>query len=128
MYRDGRGVPQDFALAFDLFSKAAEQGSTYAQTGLGLLHIKGEGVPQDLAKGISLLRKAADQNDGWAQYNLGWAYESGTGVPKDTQQAINWYSKASARGNEQAGAHLYELNRGGAFWETFFRHLGLARW
>lgn len=128
MYRDGRGVPQDFAIAFDLFSKAAEQGSTYAQTGLGLLHIKGEGVPQDLAKGISLLRKAADQNDGWAQYNLGWAYESGTGVPKDTQQAINWYSKASARGNEQAGAHLYELTRGRSFWGTLFSHLGLARW
>jgi TPR repeat protein len=129
MYRDGRGVPQDFALAFDLFSRAAEQGSTYAQMSLGLLHIKGQGVPQDIAKGISLLRMAADQNDGWAQYNLGWAYESGTGVPKDTQQAIRWYSKASDRGNEQAGARLYELTRGGSsFWGSLFSGLGLARW
>lgn len=129
MYRDGRGVPQDFALAFDLFSRAAGQGSAYAQTSLGLLHIKGQGVPQDLAKGISLLRMAADQNDSWAQYNLGWAYESGTGVPKDTQQAIKWYAKASDRGNEQAGAHLYELTRGGgSFWGSLFNRLGLARW
>ncbi|TCU74985.1 TPR repeat protein [Bradyrhizobium sp. R2.2-H] len=129
MYRDGRGVPQDLAVAFDLFSRAAEQGSTYAQMSLGLMHIKGQGVPQDLAKGISLLRMAADQNDSWAQYNLGWAYESGTGVPKDTQQAIKWYTKASDRGNEQAGAHLYELTRGGgSFWGSVFSRLGLARW
>ncbi|WP_240535210.1 DUF3857 domain-containing protein [Bradyrhizobium sp. YR681] len=129
MYRDGRGVPQDFAQAFDLFSRAAGQGSTYAQMSLGLLYIKGQGVPQDLAKGISMLRMAADQNDGWAQYNLGWAYESGTGVPKDTQQAIKWYSKASDRGNEQAGARLYDLTRsGGSFWGSLFSRLSLARW
>ncbi|MGV7215849.1 DUF3857 domain-containing protein [Bradyrhizobium sp. UFLA05-112] len=128
MYRDGRGVPQDYALAVDLFSRAAEQGLTFAQTNLGLLHIKGEGVPQDFTKGISLLRKAAEQNDGLAQYNLGWAYESGTGVAKDTRQAIKWYSKASDLGNEQASAHLYELTRGGSFWEALFGRLGMARW
>jgi len=129
MYRNGRGVPQDLAAAFDLFSRAAEQGNSYAQMSLGLLHIKGQGVPQDLAKGISLLRMAAEQNDSSAQYNLGWAYESGTGVPKDAQQAIQWYTKAYDRGNEQAGAHLYELTRGGSsFWGSLFGRLGLARW
>jgi TPR repeat protein len=129
MYRDGRGVPQDLAAALDLFSRAAEQGNSYAQMSLGLLHIKGQGVPQDLAKGISLLRMAAEQNDSSAQYNLGWAYESGTGVPKDAQQAIQWYTKAYDRGNEQAGAHLYELTRGGgSFWSSLFGRLGLARW
>ena len=115
-------------MAANWFSKAADQGSTWAQTNLGLLYVAGEGVPQDQAKGFALLRKAADRNDSYAQYNLGWAYESGTGVPRDTQEAIKWYRKASNQGHEQANARLAGLTAGNGFWGTLFRHIGLSSW
>ena len=47
MYADGKGVPQDYAVALRWYHLAAEQGSTEAQVNIGLMHAKGEGVPVD---------------------------------------------------------------------------------
>ena len=47
MYRNGEGVPQDYAQAVKWYRKAAEQGYANAQFNLGLMYTKVEGVPQD---------------------------------------------------------------------------------
>jgi hypothetical protein len=50
MYREGQGVPQDYAQAVFWYRKAAEQGDGPAQVSLGLLHYEGRGVTQDYAQ------------------------------------------------------------------------------
>ena len=47
MYADGRGVPQDDAIAVTWYTKAAEQGHADAQFKLALMYANGRGVPQD---------------------------------------------------------------------------------
>lgn len=48
LYRDGRGVPQDYAAAVSWFHKAANQGFLESQFYLGMMYESGKGVPKDL--------------------------------------------------------------------------------
>ena len=50
MYRDGRGVPQDFEAAAKLLAEDAQQGSFNARIELGEMYEKGQGVPQDFVQ------------------------------------------------------------------------------
>ncbi|KAG0195165.1 hypothetical protein BGX33_004106, partial [Mortierella sp. NVP41] len=47
----------------DWYTKAAEQGGTYAQTNIGVMHEMGRGVPKDKAKAMEYYRNAADQGN-----------------------------------------------------------------
>jgi uncharacterized protein len=47
MHEHGHGVPQDFAIAAEWYTRSAEQGDPTAQYWLGLMYDKGHGVPQD---------------------------------------------------------------------------------
>ena len=47
MYANGDGVPEDNAVAFKWFRKAAEQGLPDAQNVLGLMYAAGKGTPRD---------------------------------------------------------------------------------
>ena len=46
-YRDGQGVPKNYAEALKWFRLAADQGNAFAQTNLGMMYYAGLGVPQD---------------------------------------------------------------------------------
>src|SRR5438105_865288 len=46
-YKNGRGVPQDFAQALTWFQKSAEQGNAAAQRNLGLMYADPKGAKQD---------------------------------------------------------------------------------
>jgi TPR repeat protein len=46
-YQYGRGVPQNYALAYYWYRRGAEQGDSAAQHLLGLLYDKGQGTPTD---------------------------------------------------------------------------------
>jgi len=53
IYKQGKGVPQDDALAIHWFRKAAEQGQAGAQNQLGLLYKRDAASPADaLAVGV----------------------------------------------------------------------------
>ncbi len=97
MYRNGHGVPQDYAEAMGWWRKAAEQGNAGAQNNLGVMYRNGLGVPQDYAEAVGWWRKAAEQGDANAQYNLGLMYKNGLGVPQDEAQAYMWYNLAASR-------------------------------
>jgi TPR repeat protein len=47
MYQYGRGVPQNYTLAYYWYRRGAEQGNAAAQHQLGLLYDKGQGTPTD---------------------------------------------------------------------------------
>src|SRR4030095_5835540 len=61
MYRDGKGVDQDHALAVALFRKAADQDVQGAQYSLGLMHHTAQGVPVDHGEAYYCLSLAARQ-------------------------------------------------------------------
>ena len=60
LYRNGKGVAQDYAQAREWFQKAAEAGNNVAMVNLGYLYEKGLGGAQDYAKAREWYQKAAD--------------------------------------------------------------------
>jgi serine/threonine protein kinase len=106
---------EDHAAAAQLFQKAAERGSAYAQGELGRQYMTGLGVAKDNAKALEWLRKAADQGQAVAQGNLGVMYFEGRGVARDDAQAAQWFTKSAAQGNSHGETRLgfmYESGSG----------------
>ena len=97
MYRDGLGVPQDYATAVTWYRKAAEKGLVEAQSQLGSMYFNGRGVPQDYIEALSWNRKAADRGNAISQLNLASMYFNGRGTPKDNVQAYMWSILALSR-------------------------------
>ena len=64
MYRNGYGVPQDYAEAMKWYRLAAEQGDASAQYNLGLMYADGRGVPQDDETAYMWFDLAASQSTG----------------------------------------------------------------
>ncbi|KAF9546992.1 hypothetical protein EC957_008996 [Mortierella hygrophila] len=95
MYRDGKGVPQDYQAAMDWYLKAAKQGDPAGQRGIGGLHYYGHGVPRDYSAAMDWLLKAVDQGNALAQFDIGTLYKLGQDVPQDYEQAMYWYRKAA---------------------------------
>jgi TPR repeat protein len=115
MYRDGQGVPRDYAQAIDLFRKAAERGYAPGQFYLGQMYMVGKGVPRDYETAAVWNQKAAEQGFADAQIALGSLYREGQGVPQDYQKAADWLRKAADQGNAQAQYYLgqmYETGQG----------------
>src|SRR5689334_18964023 len=67
----GQGVPQDYVLAAQCYTEAAEQGHSRAQLSLATLYEHGQGVTRDQARALSWLTKAASLGNAEAQYRLG---------------------------------------------------------
>jgi excisionase family DNA binding protein len=67
MYDNGRGVPQDFALAAKWYRRAADEGDPVAQTSLGFMYYSGRGVPQDDVLAHAWFNLAAAQGDATAR-------------------------------------------------------------
>ena len=64
MYLLGRAVKRNFAHAFQLFEKAAEQGYAVAQNNLGLMYANGQAVARDYVWAYAWLDLAAAQISG----------------------------------------------------------------
>jgi len=109
MFRDGRGVPQDYVQALNLFSEAADRGYAPAQYYLAGMYGDGLGVPRDYAIAATWHRRAAEQGFANAQTSLGLMYRDGKGVPQDYSQAIEWLRKAADQGEAEAQYHLGEI-------------------
>ena len=96
LYRQGQGVPQDYAQAAFWWRRSAEQGNAPAQYSLGLMYQKGQGMTKDYAQAAFWWRKAAEQGDSPAQLSLGILSRYGLGVPKDWAEARFWCDLAAA--------------------------------
>jgi hypothetical protein len=95
LYRDGKGVTQDFAEAATWYLKAANQTNAAAQSSLGLLYLNGQGVAKDYGQAVTWIRQAADQGYAEAINNVGFLYEKGHGVPQDFAEAVKWFRQAA---------------------------------
>jgi len=105
-WKDGRGVPQDYAEAMKWYRKADDQGHANAQFNLGFMYYYGRGVPQDYAEAMKWYRKAADQGHARAQFNLGFMYYDYKGVRQNYAEAMKWYRKAADQGHARAQFNL----------------------
>ncbi|KAG0253932.1 hypothetical protein BGZ95_006175, partial [Linnemannia exigua] len=63
MYKDGKGVQQDYQTAMDWYLMAAEQGNTDAYVSVGGLYLNGLCVQVDNVKAQSWYQKAADKGN-----------------------------------------------------------------
>ena len=94
MYAEGRGVPQNDAVAFAWYRQAAEQGVAEAQFNVGLMYSAGRGVPRDEAEAVTWYQQAAAQGLAEAQVNLGVIFAAGQVVVSDLVTAYSYFSDA----------------------------------
>lgn len=106
IYRNGEGVPQDYAKSVLWLLKAAEGGHLIAQYDLGISYARGEGVSKDLAKSVQWHTTAARSGLSISQHILGLAYLYGNGVDQDSKIAFMWFQEAANRGWAEASAYL----------------------
>jgi uncharacterized protein len=99
MYQYGRGVPQNYRLAYYWYRRGAEQGNASAQHLLGLLYDKGQGTPTDHVLAhmwLSLAAaatKGADHEDNVRLRNA-VASKMSLGQLSDAQSlAVSWVPK-----------------------------------
>ncbi|MBR4327941.1 MAG: sel1 repeat family protein, partial [Bacteroidales bacterium] len=108
---NGFGVEQNYELAEEWYTKAANQGSVTAYICLADLYMNED--YHNLSVAIEWYTKAAEQGAVRAQNSLGFLY-SGYGV-SDYQKAVYWYTKAAEQGDADAQYNLgefYEMGRG----------------
>jgi TPR repeat protein len=99
-YFHGRGVPTNFAKAFEFFEKGFTLGIDSCTNGLGTMYEKGLHVSVNKQKAIDLFSKAAERNYALSIYNLGVCYEHGLGVIKDEFKAFQLFQKSYKRTQE----------------------------
>jgi TPR repeat protein len=117
MYRDGKGVPKDYAQALRLLQGVANRGYAPAQYYLGAMYSTGLGVSRNEVLASSLYRAAAEQGYVDAESVLGVRYRDGQGMSQDFGQAMDWLRKAAEQGNAEAQYNLgemYERGQGGS--------------
>jgi uncharacterized protein len=91
---DGRGVAQDFELAFSHYRRAAEQGHERAMNLVGRCYEEGWGASRDPEAAADWYRRSAEAGYFRGQYN--WAsalLQAGRAL-----EAAHWIERAAAQG------------------------------
>lgn len=85
LHYHGRGVPQDFGKARQLWEQAADLGDTNAQNNLGIVFALGQGVTANLQRAVAYYRQAAEGGNILAQLNIGkmHLHEHSSGIEKE---------------------------------------------
>jgi len=86
----------DYATAFPLFEKLADERNPEARFWLGSMYFLGQGTALNTEKGLALIRSAANAGVTRAQFLMGYIFENGYGVPTDPVQAMTWYTIAAS--------------------------------
>lgn len=97
LYQLGCGiVTENPETELSWYRKAADQGSSMAETQIGVYYDLGKG--HDQAEALKWYRKAADHGDAVAQNNVAIMYAEGFGVKADMAEATSWFRKAIENG------------------------------
>lgn len=111
LYKDGRGVKQDYSKALSLFKQAASMGNKHAMMEIANMYRFGKGIELDKEKAMDWLNKAMIAGDEQAKMELAyWLITDGQ--KKDQSLGLKYYMELAQDGNEDA---LYNL---GEFYEN----------
>lgn len=100
---------EDYNLALEWYTKAADQGHATAQFTLGWIYLNALWIDAQPQVAVEWLTKAADQNLRQAKFHLGKAYYEGTGVDVDRDKGIKLLKEAVAQGDASARKYLEKL-------------------
>jgi TPR repeat protein len=127
----------DIAKAIELYTQAAEQGYSQAQTTLGRMYFEGVGVAEDYAKAVHWWGLAVQQGNPVAANNLGVAYHDESGGARNYVEAVRQFRLAAESGDPFAQFNLglmYRKGRGvredaaeAAKWYRLAAKQGLAK-
>lgn len=104
LYRDGKHVKQDYALARKWLEVGAthdwkrlkhKRGLAEAQYALGIMLRDGVGGSPDIKLAAKWLHQAAEQGEAQAQVTLAQLHLDGKGIKQDIEQAFVWASIAA---------------------------------
>ncbi|RHZ75050.1 hypothetical protein Glove_217g5 [Diversispora epigaea] len=99
MYLYGQGVEKNTNKAFQIYSKAAEEGSYIALNCMAYCYEFGFGVEKNEEKAFELYLKSAEKGFLVAQFNVGKCYNDGTGISKDEAKVFQYFIKSAISGN-----------------------------
>lgn len=100
--------PHDFKRAFELYSKAAEQGNGRAYNNLGTCYKRAIGIDKDAQKAIENYEKAIKNGCMEGYWNLYLYYIDDICTPRDLTKAIEWLIKGDQAGMLQC---TYQLSK-----------------
>ena len=95
MYENGKGVPQNYEKAVELYKKAADAESGYAQNKLGWIYENGEyGQKKDLEEALKWYKEAAENDYDGAQESVArveQALQEETETERSTEKTAEQY-------------------------------------
>lgn len=97
---------EDFAAAWKLFNKGAEENDMYCYFYLGVMLDQGLGVSQNRSFAIQKYQKAADLGHADSQYNVAQAYMFGNGVQKNYQKALFYFKTSADNGDAESAFNV----------------------
>lgn len=118
MYRDGKGVPQDYRKARKLLKTAAEpnevriwykRGMPDAQYALAVMFRDGLGGKADPSGAEFWFKEAAEHGRAQAQLALAQMYIKGAGIKRNPERAFIWSSIAATLLSEAAQKDAVEI-------------------
>lgn len=99
----GYGILQDYSLALQWYTTAANQGSAHAAYNLGIMYYYGHGSPENHIIAMSWFQRAIDNNNHpKAQRMMGLMHQHGHATQKDYTQALTLFTYSANQGNSEA--------------------------
>ena len=100
-YALGNTLEQDYAKAFEHFTRSAQEGYAPAQYRLGVAYANGDGTGKDPARAIEWYEKSAGQGYASAQRSLALIYLNGLeDIAPNKPLALAWYELLAEDGNQ----------------------------
>ena len=94
LYLRGKGVPQNYQKAYELFLQSATENFKGAIFNLGVMNLRGYGRKKNYQEAALWFRKGAELNDPEAQFFLGVLLSKGLGIQSDLASAAKWFQKS----------------------------------
>ncbi|CAI4222801.1 unnamed protein product [Auanema sp. JU1783] len=100
----GRGVEQNFELAFKYFAAAADNGHPSAYAHLGKMYLDGTPfTPQNNASAFNFFLRSAEKENAVGQAGLGLMYLQGRGTKHNLEKAYKLFNYAALKENGADG-------------------------
>ena len=115
LYRNGRGIEQDFAKTMELYERVRSLESAegkrkglwnVATESLATMHLNGQGLSQDHEKAFALYQESADRGSLSAVQQVGLMHYQGQGVEKNVDEALLLFRRAAEEGLDKAQVSL----------------------